>query len=109
MLDLRTIPLADLKALILVCDVMAKRGNSYFADQFVILSRVALSHHEIKEMAEYPTEELVEAVDHLKLAIEGNAALPDDHLGKTYLRYALTAAVGELERRARRENIKAVH
>ena len=108
MLDLRTIPLPDLKALILVCDAMQKRGNSFFEDRFVILSKIALDHHEVKEMAQYQTEDLLEAVEFLKMAIDGNAALSDDHPAKLYLRYALTAAVDELEQRARQENVKVV-
>ena len=87
MFDLKTIPLPDLKALILFCDALQKHGNSYFEDRFVILSRVALAHHQIKEMAEYPTEDLLEAVEFLKIAIDdATAALPNDYAAKLYFR-----------------------
>jgi hypothetical protein len=108
MLDLRTIPLPDLKALIIVCDTMAKRGNRYFEDQFVILSRVALSTHEMLEMSEYKTDDLVEAIDYLKTAIDGLENLPHDHPGKMFLKYSLTAAHDELQKRARKEVLHAV-
>ena len=56
--------------LIAFCDGMQKRGNVYFAERFVILMRVALSHHEMSEMSEYDTADFVEAVSVMKGAID---------------------------------------
>jgi hypothetical protein len=108
MLDLRTISLSDLKSLIAVCGEMAKRGNRYFEDQFVILSRVALDSHEILEMAEYRDSDLFGAIEYLKAALDGLDHFPADHPGKLFLSYSLTAAHNELEKRARRENLRAI-
>ncbi|MGH7847752.1 MAG: hypothetical protein ACREQW_21630 [Candidatus Binatia bacterium] len=108
MLDLRTIPLADLQTLIDLCAVMGKRGNRFFEDNFWILTGAAVQTHEILEMSEYETENLIEAVNGLKVVIDNNPDLPSDHPTKIFLSYSLTAALAELEKRARKERIKAV-
>ena len=105
MLDLRTIPTLELKGLIATCDALAPR-NRYFEDLFVILSRVLLSTHETLEMSEYEESHLFEAVAFLKIAIDANENIPDDHAGKMFLKYSLTAALTELEKRARKQAIK---
>jgi hypothetical protein len=108
MLDLTTIPLEHLKALIVVCDSFAKHGNRFFADNFVLLSRVALAGHAILEMSEYSSSDLAEACEYFKTAIDDNASLPQDDPAVLFLRYSLTAAHGELQKRARRSTVKAV-
>ena len=106
LLDLRTIPTADLKLLAEVC--AGRQANHFFEDNFVILSRILLAQHECLEMAEYSEQDLAEAVGVFVDLLDRNQSLPADHPTRTFLRFNLTAAHDELERRARRENIKAV-
>lgn len=108
MLDLRSIALPDLQALTAVFSAMGQQGNRFFEDQFVILSRVALQSHELLEMNEYTDDDLLKAIEFLKLAIDGVHNLPEEHPGKMFLKYSLTAAHNELQKRARKQNLRAV-
>ena len=60
LLDLRTIPTADLKLLAEIC--ASQPNKPIFQDNFVILSRILLVHHECYEMDEYSERELSEAI-----------------------------------------------
>ena len=106
LLDLRTIPTADLKLLAEVC--AGRQANHFFEDNFVILSRILLAQHECCEMSEYSSEDLAEAVGVFVDLLDRNQSMPEDHPTRMFLRFNLTAAHDELERRARRQNIKAV-
>jgi hypothetical protein len=98
LLDLRTIPTPDLKLLIEIC--ADRKENHFFEDNFVILSRILLSQHECLEMKEYSEHHLSEAAAVFVDLLNRNRALPEDHPTKMFLRFNLTAAQTELERRA---------
>ena len=109
LLDLNEISLQDLQALMAVCSDVAKRSaNRFFEDQYWLLVRVAAQRHETLEMAEYDAQHLAEVIGTLKPLVEAAEKFPEKHAGKQFLKFSLTAALNELEKRARRERIKAV-
>src|SRR5262245_17793275 len=98
MLDLRTIPTVELKALMITCEALSEH-NRYFEDLFLLLSKALLETHQSLELSEYKVNDLHQAVEFLKIAVDKNEHIPDDHPGKVFLKSALTAALVELERR----------
>jgi hypothetical protein len=99
--NLETIADEDLKALITVCDAMAKEGNRFFCDLFVILSKEALSRHKGTDLSNYSTNELGEALERLKAVVDESrsAGVNDDYPALSFARVTLAAAIAELERR----------
>lgn len=106
LLDLRTIPTADLKLLAEIC--ASQQTNRFFQDNFVILSRILLVHHECYEMAEYSERELSEAIAIFADLLDRNQSLPADHPTRMFLRFNLTAAYNELERRQRHNRLTVI-
>ena len=106
LLDLRAIPTADLKLLAEVC--ASRQANRFFEDTFVILSRILLAKHECLEMAEYSDQDLAEAAAVFLDLLDRNQSLPADHPTRMFLRFNLTAAHDELERRQRQTILKVV-
>jgi hypothetical protein len=99
LLDLRTIPMQDLKLLIEIC--ASRQANKYFEDNFVILSRILFAQHECSEMSEYNDEHLAEAEAVFLDLLERNQQLPHDHPTQTFLRVNFTATYDERQRRAK--------
>src|SRR5437762_4967467 len=106
LLDLRTIPTQDLKNLVEIC--ASHQANHFFQDNFVLLSRILLAQHECLEMSEYSEQDLTEAAAVFVDLLDRNQLLPADHPAKMFLRFNLTAAHDELERRHRQKIIKVV-
>ena len=77
LLDLRTIPTADLKLLAEVC--AGRQANRFFEDNFVILSRILLAQHECHEMSGYSEAELAEAAAVFLDLLDRNESMPADH------------------------------
>jgi len=106
LLDLRTIPTADLQCLIEVC--ASHQANRFFEDTFVILSRLLLAKHECREMAEYSDEDLAETVAVCVDLLDRNESMAPDHPTRMFLRFNLTDAHDELQRRQRQTIMKVV-
>jgi hypothetical protein len=106
LLELRTIPTADLKILAEFC--ASRQANQFFEDNFVILSRILLAQHECREMSEYSQQDLAETVATFADLLDRNQSLPAEHPTRTFLRFNLTAAHGELQKRARKEAVRVV-
>jgi hypothetical protein len=105
--NLESIAEQDLKALITVCDAMAKEGNRFFRDMFVILSREALSRHNPTDLENYTGGELCEALERLRAVVDESrsAGVNDDYPALLFARLTLAAAITELERREKNQMV----
>jgi hypothetical protein len=105
--NLETIADDDLKALITACDAMAKEGNRFFRDLFVVLTREALSRHNPTDLQHYSGGELCEALERLRAVVDESrsAGVVDDYPALAFARVTLAAVIAELERREKKETV----
>jgi len=106
LLDLRTVPPADLQKLIDIC--ASHNVNRFFQDNFVILSRILFAQHQCSGMSEYTDQELEHAESVFLDLLERNQQLPNEHPTHKFLSFNFGAAYDERERRKKQTTIRRV-